>query len=232
MPGRHTPDTIALIPDGNRRWARRNRLSILKGYSLGVTRFVDFCEWCLDYGVKDITVWALSTENLKRSKAELAILFKIYKDVANDGKMLDMLRNNRARLKLVGDMALLPKDVYRALHKLETQTKQYTERTINMMIGYGGREDIVFAAMRLASEVKKGLKNTAENFQRMLVSYSVPDVDLIIRTSGERRLSGFIPWQSYHSELYFSKKLWPDFTKRDLKLALLDYEKRERRFGK
>ncbi|MDE1823519.1 MAG: di-trans,poly-cis-decaprenylcistransferase [Candidatus Micrarchaeota archaeon] len=226
------PETIALIPDGNRRWAHQHKMSVFNGYELGVGKFIDFSRWCMDYGINNVSVWALSPENLKRNRNEVRALFTIYKKVANDRKMLDMIHDNRARVNIIGKSSLLPKDLYKALHQLELETAHYRGRTMNLLIGYGGREDIFHAARNFANDVKKGFGATVERFKSELLSSAVPDLDLIIRTSGERRLSGFMPWQSYYSELYFSNKLWPDFTKRDLNLALLEYGKRERRFGR
>ncbi|MDE1851806.1 MAG: di-trans,poly-cis-decaprenylcistransferase [Candidatus Micrarchaeota archaeon] len=232
MAFRFLPKTIALIPDGNRRWARKHSMSVFNGYELGVRKFIDFSRWCMGYGINNLSVWALSPENLGRNPIEVRALFTIYKNVATDQEMLEMVHDNRARIRIVGDRKILPKDLNRALRKLETDTEHYKDKSINLLIGYGGREDILQAAKNFAGSVRKGLNGTVEKFQSELISSAVPDLDLIIRTSGERRLSGFMPWQSYYSELYFSDKLWPDFTKRDLNLALADYGKRDRRYGK
>lgn len=226
------PKTIALIPDGNRRWAHQHRMSVFNGYELGVRKFIDFSRWCMGYGIDNLSVWALSPENLGRNPIEVRALFTIYKNVATDPEMLEMVHENKARIRIVGDRGILPKDLDRALRRLESDTVHYKDRAINLLIGYGGRDDIFHAAKRFARNVRKGVSGTVERFQSELLSSTIPDLDLIIRTSGERRLSGFMPWQSYYSELYFSNKLWPDFTKRDLNLALTDYGRRERRYGR
>lgn len=227
------PEALALIPDGNRRWARRHSMSFFRGYKLGVEKFIDFSNWCRDYGIKNVTVWAFSTENFRRPEPERETLFKIYKKVASDKKMEDRLHENKTRFNIIGDKSLLPKDLFGALHRLELGTMKYKESTINMLIAYGGKDDILHAAKMLVKDaVHKGVGNVTEAlFRAYLISSQVPDIDLVIRTSGEERLSGFVPWQSSYSELYFSGKLWPDFTRRDLEVALLEYEKRQRRFG-
>lgn len=233
MPLRNVPETLAIIPDGNRRWARKHRLSFFSGYKLGVEKFIDFAEWCKQYGVRNITVWAFSTENFKRESAERSMLFSIYKKFATDREMLLRLHNNETRFNVVGNKALLPRDLLDALHKVEVQTKGYTARTINMLIAYGGKDDILHAAERLVRDaVRKRVRNVSEAlFRTYMLSNQVPDIDLVIRTSGEERLSGFMPWQSVYSELYFSRKLWPEFTRRDLDRALVEYGRRQRRFG-
>jgi undecaprenyl diphosphate synthase len=227
------PKTLALIPDGNRRWARGHRLTVFSGYSQGVTKFLEFARWCREYGINSITVWMLSTENLSRPKHELDVLFHLYKKMTNDKKIIAELNETGTRVRVVGRKDMLPKDLADSFTRLENRTKHNKERVINMLLVYGGRDDIVQAAKKVVSElVNKSTAKFEELFERSLLSYGVPNLDLIIRTSGEQRLSGFMPWQSNYSELYFSKKLWPDFTKKDLQRALSDYSRRQRRFGK
>ncbi len=229
---KNLPKTVALIPDGNRRWAKANVLSVAKGYDLGVKKFIEFSEWCKSYGIDSIAVWAFSTENFSRDKTEVKELFKIYKRAANDKEILARLQKNQTRLKVVGNTKLLPPDLLAALKKVENKTKHYKGRVINMLIGYGGKDDILNAVKKMVGTVKNPSVITDALFRKYLISGAMPEIDLIIRTSGEHRLSGFMPWQTSYSELYFSKKLWPDFTKQDLHTALLDYNKRHRRFGK
>ncbi len=222
------PAHLALIPDGNRRWARTHGISLLDGYQNGVKKFVSFSIWAKSFGVKTLTVWALSTENVKnRSRAELAILFNLYYKAAKDPEMLAMLIKNKARIKIIGNLAIIPKNVRGALISLERKTSAYTEFTINLLIGYGGREDIVYG---LRQQSKK--KVSESTFAKSIRTSSIPDVDLIIRTSGEHRLSGLLPWQTNYSELYFARKHWPEFNKTDLKRALIAFSERERRFGR
>lgn len=228
-----TPDVIALIPDGNRRWARLHSLSILDGYRLGVKKFIEFADWCLDYGVKNIVVWAFSTENFNRPKVERDLLFNIYKRAAHDRELISKLHANRTRFRVVGNRSLLPRDVSEALRKVEVETSCYKDRVLNVLIAYGGRDDILHAATEMAkSAVKRRLGRVTEAvFRSYLLSNSIPNIDFVIRTSGEERLSGFMPMQTGYAELYFSKKLWPDFKRHDLRRALNEYGRRQRRFG-
>lgn len=227
------PKVLALIPDGNRRWANSHSLNFIRGYSMGVKKFIEFSDWCREYGVRNIVVWAFSTENFSRPKAEQDALFSIYRKVAHDKGIIKRLHKSKTRFKIIGDRSLLPKDLVGALHKIEVETGAYKNRVINMLIAYGGRDDILYAAKKMVNDAvnkKVGEVNEAI-FRACLLSSDIPDIDLVIRTSGEERLSGFMPWQAVYSELYFSKKLWPDFTKRDLEGALEDYNNRQRRFG-
>ena len=228
------PSAVALIPDGNRRWANKHKMSFAEGYSIGVNKFIDFAEWCKGYGVKNITVWAFSTENFKRPSAERKVLFSIYEKVANDENIISRLHKNKTRFEVVGNISLLPSRLQAALHNVEQETSQYKDRVINMLIAYGGRDDLLHAAKELAMNfAQKKIREINEAvFRRFMFSARIPDPDLVIRTSGEQRLSGFMPWQTGYSELYFSRKLWPDFTRRDLSLAIKEYSRRQRRFGR
>lgn len=229
-----TPKSLALIPDGNRRWAKHHMLNFFNGYSKGVEKFIEFAEWCKDYGVGNITVWAFSTENFNRPGPEKRALFDIYRKVAADRNIIERLHKNRTRFNVIGNKKLLPTDLAKALGNVEQETSHHKERAINMLIAYGGRDDILHAAKTLVNRaVGERLRDVSSAlFKTYLFSNQVPDIDLIIRTSGEERLSGFMPWQTVYSELYFTRKLWPDFTKRDLERALTEYSSRQRRFGK
>lgn len=232
MPSIRTPRTLALIPDGNRRWAKGHKLMLLDGYNTGVNKFISFSEWCIEYGINNVAVWAFSTENFSRDSHEKKALFRIYKKFAEDSSVLERLRKNKTSIKVIGNTGQLPVDLRKALSKLEDNTKMYKEHVINILIGYGGKNDILHAVKNMLINVKNKAMINEKMFERYLISSALPAVDLVIRTSGEYRLSGFMPWQTEYSELYFSKKLWPDFTKKDLHKALLDYSKRQRRFGK
>jgi undecaprenyl diphosphate synthase len=224
------PAHLGLIPDGNRRWARRHGLSLLNGYHNGIDRFISFSMWAKRLGVKTITVWALSTENIKnRSRTEVRMLYSLYMRAAKDPKLLALLVKNRARIMIVGNLSMLPSNLRETLRALEAKTMGCSELTINLLIGYGGKDDIMHAtcvAARARSRVGEA------GFSKGLRSSALPDVDLVIRTSGEHRLSGFLPWQTDYAELYFTRKYWPEFNRRDLKRAIDSYSSRERRFGK
>ena len=219
---------MALIPDGNRRWSRGHGLSIVSGYKNGVSKFIDFSIWAKSMGVGTLTVWALSTENIKnRSRIEVNTLVNLYLKAARDPKLFELLAKNGAHVRFIGDMKLIPATLRTALRRLEQRTRIYKELTINLLIGYGGRDDIAHAASG-----QHGARNSETEFGKRIRSSSLPDVDLVIRTSGEHRLSGLLPWQTSYSEIYFSRKYWPDFERRDLKRAIDAYAARERRFGK
>jgi undecaprenyl diphosphate synthase len=231
---KNVPKSLAIIPDGNRRWALSHRFSVANGYSIGVRKFIDFAEWCKDYGIKNITVWAFSTENFNRPFLEKKALFGIYLKAAKDKSIINRLHENRTKLNIVGNLSLLPGKLRKALRDVSDQTAHYRDRELNMLIAYGGRDDIMHAAKTMAAHAAEtnSYSISESAFKNSLFSCAIPDLDLIIRTSGEERLSGLMPWQSVYSELYFSKKLWPDFTKRDLSLALSEYSYRHRRFGR
>ena len=228
MPLKYLPKTLALIPDGNRRWAKKNSFSILNGYDYGVKKFISFSEWCIKYGIYNVTVWAFSSDNASRPKREVNALFGIYERVAKDNEIIERLHKNRLRINIISNPAIVPKKLVSMLGRVEEETARYNKHVINVLLGYGGREDIQYAL----SKMKKAKSFSLSEFKNGLMSKTIPNIDLIIRTSGEMRLSGFIPWQATYSELYFSDKLWPDFTKKDFELALSEYSRRERRFGK
>ncbi len=225
------PEHVALIPDGNRRWARSHSRVLLQSYKLGIEKFITFATWSKEFGVKTITVWALSTENLKgRTRFELRVLFDLYTRYAKDKVLYAMLKANGARVRVIGDIAHLPRKLQEALAELERKTADFHSMTINMLINYGGQEDIVYSINRLKASGVKHIDR--ELIKRNLRSAALPEVDLIVRTSGEQRLSGLLPWQTAYSELYFAKKYWPDFRKADFKKAILEFSRRQRRFGK
>jgi undecaprenyl diphosphate synthase len=239
MPARNSkridpvPSHLALIPDGNRRWSRHHSFSLYHGYDYGIKKFMDFGMWAKSFGVKTITVWALSTENVKkRSRLELGALYQLYIKSARDPAILARLAKNQARVRIIGNLRILPKKLEDALRYLEKATLAYKELTINILVGYGGKEDILYAFKSLQGKANNARGVDEEFVAKHIRTASIPDVDLIIRTSGEMRLSGFLPWQSDYSELYFAKKYWPDFEKRDLERALREFAYRERRFGR
>ncbi len=226
---RSIPSHVAIIPDGNRRWARLNKIPLFLGYSKGIKKFVDFAMWSKEFGVKTLTVWGLSSDNMKkRSSLERRVLFELYTKAAKDKKLIKMLADNKVRLNIIGDIGELPKRLRNALADIEERTSKYTDLTINLLINYGGREDIIHSMKLLQKEHGK---IGEEDVRKNLLTSSVPDVDLIVRTSGEMRLSGLLPWQTAYSELYFAKKYWPEFEKQDFKRAIALFSKRHRRFG-
>jgi len=227
------PSHLALIPDGNRRWSSSHKLQIFNGYQKGIKKFIDFSIWAKGFGVKTLTVWALSTENIKnRSKTEIEVLYRLYVNAANDPEIFKTLKSNNARIKVIGNLQMLPKRVKTALQSLERKTSSFKDFTINLLIGYGGRDDMTHAFKKIYNYALTGRPLTESVITQNMRTASLPDVDFIIRTSGEMRLSGFLPWQSDYSELYFAEKYWPDFGKKDLEEALEVFSQRRRRFGK
>ncbi len=235
MYSQYLPKSVAIIPDGNRRWAKLHKFRLVTGYDIGINKAIDVSIWLSKLKIKSLSIWALSTENIKnRNKDELKLLYRLYKSTALDQKVLDKLKKHDAKVIIIGNLKLLPKDVRDALKKLEYATKDHKSTIINLLIGYGGQEDILFAAKKMLSDKLKNKIKTINQkvFQSYLRSASLMNPDLIIRTSGEMRLSGFLPWQSTYSELYFINKYWPEFNESDLKTAIKDYAKRHRRYGK
>jgi len=225
---------IAVIPDGNRRWARKEGVSLLEGYKKGIEKLENLLRWCRDSNVKMLTLWGFSTENIGRERKEIKSLFSLF-----DSKLIEALKSDeyhrkKVRVRFLGKKDMFPKSIRQKIEKLERSTKNYDSLFLTIMLGYGGRQEIVDAISSIVEDAKKGrIKNVNERLvSDYLYTSGLPNPDLVIRTSGEQRLSGFLPWQSAYSELYFSKKLWPDFSKADFKKAVDAYSKRERRFGR
>ncbi|MBK7819680.1 MAG: isoprenyl transferase [Tessaracoccus sp.] len=232
------PRHVAVLADGNRRWARMNAPGepLVAGYRAGAARLVEFVEWCDDADLQVITLWVLSTENLQRSEAdELTDLLGVI-----DQLVADLAATGRWRVQAVGALELLPDDVAESLRRSSAATDGVHGMHVNVAIAYGGRMELRDAVRSLlATRAAEGatLEEVAqtleiEEISQHLYTKGQPDPDLIIRTSGEQRLSGFLLWQSAHSEFYFCEALWPDFRRVDFVRALRAYTQRERRFGR
>jgi short-chain Z-isoprenyl diphosphate synthase len=230
------PRHVAVLADGNRRWARTNAPNqpLVVGYQAGADKLTEFVDWCADLRIGIVTLWVLSTENLTRSgAAEVTPLLQVI-----DRLVADLAR--RYRVQVVGDLNLLPEDIAAHLRTSEEVASGHEGIHVNVAIAYGGRHELRDAVRSLlASEAAKGtslaeLADTLEidHISEHLYTAGQPDPDLIIRTSGEQRLSGFLIWQSAHSEFYFCEALWPDFRKVDFIRALRSYAQRERRYGR
>jgi short-chain Z-isoprenyl diphosphate synthase len=228
------PRHVGVILDGNRRWARSMGTDTEAGHQRGAAKIVEFLGWCDDLGVEVVTLWMLSTDNLQRPSDELAPLVAII-----EGAVEGLAATGRWRLHPVGALDLLPASTQRALKHAEDGTRDLPGMLVNVAVGYGGRQEIADAVRSLLQEhaaAGTSLADLAElldvgHISEHLYTRGQPDPDLVIRTSGEQRLSGFLLWQSAHSEFYFCEALWPDFRRIDFLRALRAYAERERRFG-
>ncbi len=225
------PKHIAFIPDGNRRWAKKHNLPLEIAYDKGINNFTNLSKYLhKKKEIKYVTIWSFSTENMKRDEKELDILFGLFKKYLVKG--LEEKVKEEVNIRFVGNLSLFPGELVKLMHQLEKRTATYEKYYLTFLMGYGGREEIIHCIRSLISENVEPQEINEVVVSNHLYTAGLPDPDLIIRTSGEKRLSGFLPWQSVYSELYFSEKLWPEFSASDLDAALKDYEKRKRRFGR
>ncbi|MEM4412277.1 MAG: polyprenyl diphosphate synthase [Thermofilum sp.] len=232
------PAHVAIIMDGNRRWARERGLPPILGHRYGAMVVEDVLKWCYDLGVRTVTLYVLSTENLaRRSREELENIFNLLSEKLDSLLDSEDVARWKARVRFIGDRSLLPPSIVAKIEKLEEKTKPYSERFLNIALAYGGRREIVDAVRRVASDVKEGRLEvsdiTEEVFERYLYTgdQPYPEPDLVIRTSGEMRISNFLLWQIAYSELIFLDVYWPDFRKIDLLRAVRLYQQRQRRRG-
>lgn len=222
------PIHVAVIPDGNRRWARAKNMQEAEGHkkSAQYSNLISLMEETKKLGIKFLSVWAFSTENWKRDKKEIAILFELLEGLLI--KLEKEITKNKIRFRHIGRKDRLPQKIVKILRRLESKTKEFKDFNLQICLDYGGRDEILRAIKNIVKS-KKSLN--PEIFSDYLDTKGIPDVDLIIRTSGEQRTSGFMPYQSTYAELYFAKKYFPDFKPRDLRNAVKDFSKRKRRFG-
>lgn len=221
---------LAIIPDGNRRWAKDRGLPTLEGHRRGYDKIKDLGGWCIDRGIKNLTVWGFSTENWKRTEEEVGYLMNLIFLALT--KELDFYNKKGIRIRVIGLRDGLPEDVLRAIDGAEAATVSNGKGQINICVNYGGHAEIVAATRRLIAEGRTANEITEESFAAATWFGGVPDVDLIVRTSGEQRLSGFLPWNGAYAELKFLQKHFPDFEEKDLDALIEEFDSRERRFGK
>ncbi|MBI4092641.1 MAG: di-trans,poly-cis-decaprenylcistransferase [Candidatus Kerfeldbacteria bacterium] len=225
----HTPQHVAIIMDGNRRWARKNSIPALEGHRAGYKTLKKIGDAALDRGIKFLTVWAFSTENWKRAKREVSFLMNLLEWVLRE-EIAEFNRKN-VRLLVTGRIHELSTRLQKLVADAVNLTRDNTRGALNVLLNYGGRAEIV-DAVRAIVRAKPDADSVDETLiTKHLYQPDIPEPDLVIRTSGEHRLSGFMPWQTEYSEYVFSEKLWPDFTAKDLDAALEEYRRRERRFG-
>lgn len=221
------PRHIAIIMDGNGRWAKKRLMPRSFGHKQGMERMIGLMEHAFALGVEYITVYALSTENLKRPQEELEGLFSLFRNHFKE--YMSRVCARGVRLRAVGNVSLLPDDVQKILRQAEADTARFAGKGINVAVAYGARDEIVHA---VNAAVEKGEKVTEESFSKLLYTGEVPDPDLIIRTGKEVRLSNFLLYQAAYAELYFSDKMFPDFSDKELDRAIAEFSRRTRRFGK
>ncbi len=227
------PEHIAIIMDGNGRWAKKRGLPRVKGHYEGAKGVRGIVESCSEIGVKYLTLYAFSTENWKRPKTEIWALMALLKRFLK-AELKTMMKND-IRFKTIGDIKKLPADVYAEINSVTEKTANNKGLTFILALSYGSRAEIVKAARSIAKECVKGKIKPASIdesvFEKHLDTCDIPDPDLLIRTSGEMRISNFLLWQLSYAEFYITDVLWPDFDKKELKKAVREYSKRERRFG-
>ena len=229
----NVPVHIAIIMDGNGRWAKQRGLPKIMGHRRGVDSVRDILKACSSLGVKYLTLYTFSTENWKRPKREVDAIMRLLESQL-EGETKNLHKNN-VRLNVIGRVSLLPEGVRRRIKESMECTKNNTGVVLTLAIAYGSRAEIVDAAVRIMAQVEDGaLKKediNEETFARFLDTRDMPDPDLLIRTSGEMRISNFLLWQISYAEIYITKKLWPDFRKSDLEAAIREYRRRRRRYG-
>ena len=220
------PRHIAIIMDGNGRWAKKRGLPRTAGHKVGAEVFRDIATYCQELGIEYLTIYAFSTENWKRPKDEVDVLMSLLEQYLQEA--IDTMERDHIRLRVLGDVAGLSPQLQRMIDETNAISTHYQGFQANICLNYGGRAEILRAA-RLCAEA--GEEWTEENFSKYLWSAGIPDPELIIRPSGELRLSNFLLWQCAFSEFYFCDTLWPDFKRKDLDLAIIDFQHRDRRFG-
>lgn len=227
------PRHIAIIMDGNGRWAARKGLPRIMGHRAGARSVDEITAASRAAGVKVLTLYAFSTENWRRPKSEVAKLFSLLEEYLE--KEEAKLQKNNIRLSVIGDISALPQSTQDKIEKVLAATRNNTAMVLNIALNYGSRHEIVRAARRISEEVSAGRMVPDDIDEKIFAGFlytkDLPDPDLLIRTSGEFRVSNFLLWQISYAELYITEKLWPDFRKADFKKAIETYQKRERRFG-
>ena len=228
------PEHIGIIMDGNGRWAKKRSLPRSVGHREGAKTFRKITRYCSDIGIKYLTVYAFSTENWNRPKLEVDTLMKVLINALK--KEVNTLQSHNIKLNAIGNLEMLPKTAQNQLLEVINLTKNNNTMTLTLALSYGSREELTNAVRIISEKVKNNIISIDaiddSIINEHLYTHNLPDVDLVIRTSGEHRISNFLLWQIAYAELYFTDILWPDFKEQDLYEAILSYQKRERRFGK
>ena len=231
------PEHIGVILDGNRRWASARDMIPWEGHREGADKVKNFLDWCIDLGIKTITLYVFSTENFQRSEREVEEIMKLAEENLKEILGSEVIHKNRVCVRAIGRINLLPQRIQQLIYEVEETTSDYDRFYLNLAIAYGGRAEIVDAARKLGSKIERGEMRPDDIdealFQKHLYTSYLPqqDPDLIIRTSGEARLSGFLLWQSAYSELFFVDVYWPEFREIELLRAIRGFQQRHRKFG-
>ncbi len=221
---------VAIIMDGNRRWAKQRNLPSVKGHQQAAKEVIEpLIAECVKQKIPFVTFWAFSTENWKRDKKELAELFKVFRFAL--ATLAKKFISQGAKLRILGEIDRFPKDIAQKSLEMIQKSKKNTQITVTFALNYGGRDEILRAVKKIVKQNIPANKINEDVFASHLDTTGIPDPDLIIRTGGDKRLSGYLPWQSVYSELYFTKTLFPDFTPKKLNIALKNFSTRNRRFG-
>ncbi len=227
------PRHVAIIMDGNGRWAKKRGLPRTAGHAAGAENFRTIATYCKEIGLEYLTVYAFSTENWKRPAEEVSAIMGLLKKYLLEA--IEKMERDRVKMCFFGDLSQLPEELQLLCERTREISRHYDGVQVNICLNYGGRDEILRAARRFALDCAEGKADpnhlTEGQFSSYLYSAGVPDPDLIIRPSGELRLSNFLPWQSAYAEFYFTDVLWPDFSKEELHRALASYQHRQRRFG-
>lgn len=228
------PKHVAIILDGNRRYAKKLGLQPWKGHEFGIKKLNELFDWCQEIGIKELTLYSFSIENFKRTKTEISFLFNLFKQEFKNMKHKTNIFKNGVRINVMGRLENFPDDLRKSMLEIMMQTKNHKKFIVNFAMAYGGRQEIADAVKKIAENIIKG-KIKLEDINSDLISdnlYLKSEPDLVIRPGGEIRTSNFLTWQSVYSEWIFLDKLWPDFTKKDLEECIEEFNRRERRFGK
>ena len=231
--GLKLPQHIAIILDGNGRWAKRKGMPRSYGHIVGCDNLEKMCDMMCEMGIKYLTVYAFSTENWKRSPDEVRTLMNLFRKYLK--RCMRKAKKNEMRVKIIGDSSALDEDIQESIKELEGMSKDYDKMFFQIALNYGGRDEIERAVTKLADDVREGKipegRITGEVFEQYLDTAGMPDPDLMIRTSGELRISNFLLWQLAYTEFYFTDVAWPDFNRKELIKAIEKYNGRDRRFG-
>lgn len=225
------PRHIAIILDGNGRWAKKRGLPRTVGHGVGAETVRRIANYCKDIGIEYLTLYAFSTENWKRPEDEVHTLMDLFEKYIIEA--IEVMKRDGIRMDFFGELTALSPALQQLMAEAREESRLHNGCQLNLCVNYGGRDEILHAVRRYAELYEAGSapELTEESFSNLLYTAGVPDPDLIIRTSGEQRLSNYLPWQGAYSELYFTSVLWPDFTERDMDDAIIEFQRRDRRFG-